>query len=224
MKAEQWLADMRETLAEYRNEQNAVAISKYFRNKFASFGLKNGERRNLTKLFLTEAKHFSVEELNAAVRLMWDQPEREFQHAGIELVDKYRKKIGDQLKGELEFIITNKSWWDTVDFIASTTVGWAYKEGYINLQDIESWNKSSDMWLNRTSIIFQLKYHKETDWDLLQKNILHHAVHKDFFIKKAIGWALRQYGKTHEKEVTQFVETHELSTLSVREAMRIINK
>ena len=224
MKAEQWLADMRETLAEYRNEQNAVAISKYFRNKFASFGLKNGERRNLTKLFLTEAKHFSVEELNAAVRLMWDQPEREFQHAGIELVDKYRKKIGDQLKGELEFIITNKSWWDTVDFIASTTVGWAYKEGYITLQDIESWNKSSDMWLNRTSIIFQLKYHKETDWDLLQKNILHHAFHKDFFIKKAIGWALRQYGKTNEKEVTQFVETHELSTLSVREAMRIINK
>ncbi|MBK8602420.1 MAG: DNA alkylation repair protein [Saprospiraceae bacterium] len=78
MKAEQWLADMRETLAEYRNEQNAVAISKYFRNKFASFGLKNGERRNLTKLFLTEAKHFSVEELNAAVRLMWDQPNVNF--------------------------------------------------------------------------------------------------------------------------------------------------
>lgn len=223
MKVEQWVADMRETLSECRNEKNAIAISKYFRNQFASFGLKNGERRTLTKLFLIEAKYFSVEELSTAVRLMWDQQEREFQHAGMELIDKYRAKIGDQLKGELKFILTHKSWWDTVDFISSTTVGWAYKEGFISRQDIESWNKSPNMWLNRTSIIFQLKYNKETDWELLQKNILNHAAHKDFFIKKAIGWSLRQYAKTHEKDVTEFVETHELSALSVREAMRIIN-
>ncbi|MBK7605092.1 MAG: DNA alkylation repair protein [Saprospiraceae bacterium] len=58
MKVEQWLADMRETLAEYRNEHNANAISKYFRNQFASFGLKMANVSNLTKLFLAEAKHF----------------------------------------------------------------------------------------------------------------------------------------------------------------------
>ena len=222
MKVEAWIDEMRATLSEYRNEANAYAISKYFRNQFGSFGIKNGERRAITKLFLAEAKSFTVDELSLAIRIMWDQPEREFQHAGMELLDKYKKVFGKKIKAELEYIITRKSWWDTVDYIASHIVGWAYKEGLISKNDIYEWNNSTDMWLNRTSIIFQLKYKKETDWELLQQNILNHSGHKDFFIRKAIGWALREYGKTAPEIVTDFVDNNVLSGLSIREAMRVI--
>ncbi len=224
MKVNEWLDEMEATLSEYRNEKNAIAIKKYFRNQFESFGLKNGERRQITKLFLQAAKKFSAEESKDAIRKLWIKPEREFQHTGQELLDQNKKLIGKDLREMLEFVITNKSWWDSVDYIASHTVGWAYKNGFLTKKDIEEWNKSDDMWLNRVSIIFQLTYKKETDWDLLQKNILNLAGHKDFFIRKAIGWALRQYSYTHPDKVAEFINSKTLSPLSVREGLKIIDK
>ena len=224
MKVNDWLDEMEATLSEYRNEKNAIIIKKYFRNQFESFGLKNGDRRQITKLFLQEAKKFSSEETRDAIHKLWARPEREFQHTGQELLDQNKKIIGKDLREVLEFVITHKSWWDSVDYIASHTAGWAYKNGFLTKKDIEEWNQSGDMWLNRVSILFQLKYKKETDWTLLQKNILHLAEHKDFFIRKAIGWALRQYSYTNPDEVTEFIQSYKLSPLSVREGMKVINK
>lgn len=224
MKVNEWLDEMEATLSEYRNEKNAIAIKKYFRNQFESFGLKNGDRRQMTKLFLQEAKKFSVEETKDAIRKLWAKPQREFQHAGQELLDQNKKLLGKDLREMLEFVITNKSWWDTVDYIASHTAGWAYKNGFLTKKDIETWNKSDNMWLNRVSIIFQLSYKKDTDWDLLQKNILQHAHHKDFFIRKAIGWALRQYSYTDPEAVSEFINSNALSPLSVREGLKVIDK
>ena len=154
------------------------------------------------------------------MRALWHKPQREFQHVGMELLDRYRKYFGPEITDILVFEITHKSWWDSVDFIASHTVGWAYANGRLHKQDIQHWNGSEDIWLIRSSIIFQLKYKNQTDWDFLQQMIIPHLPHSDFFIRKAIGWALREYGKSEPQRVLAFVESNEMSGLSQREAIR----
>lgn len=220
----EWLEALRETLHEHRNDADALHIRRYFRDQFGSFGLKQGTRRALTNEYIKEAKHFSADELSSLLRLLWQQDEREFQHTGMELLHRYRDKPAYNIRTELEHVITHKSWWDTIDFIASHTAGDAFHRRWLSREDIIQWNSSGHLWLVRTSILFQLKYKAATDWSFLQQLILPHTGHMDFFIRKAIGWALREYSKTEPERVIDFVNAHELSGLSKREALKVVNK
>jgi len=215
-----WVDRLEDAYLEQYNEDNAIAISKYFRNQFESFGLKNGLRRSIAKPFLEELKKENADDLFEIMKLLWAKPQREFQHTGMEVLMKYRKKFNDKLVEPLEFIITHKSWWDTVDFIAAHIVGWAYLNGFINRNKIMQWNASDHLWLIRSSLIFQLKYKDELDWPLLQQLIEPKFYHSDFFIRKAIGWALRQYSYSRPERVLEYLDTHEMSNLSRREAMK----
>ena len=125
----------------------------------------------------------------------------------------------------MEYCLLNKSWWDTVDCIASEWLGPYFKMFPEKIQSVTlSWNTSSNKWLQRSSIMFQKAYKKNTDTELLVKYILHCSKSKDFFIQKAIGWALREYSKTDSEWVKQFVNKNELATLSKREALKRINR
>jgi len=124
----------------------------------------------------------------------------------------------------IEHCIVHKSWWDTVDGIASDWLGTYFKQ--FNEQIIlitSSWNKNSNIWLQRSSILFQKSYKKTTDTALLSSHILHLKDSKEFFIRKAIGWALREYSKTNPEWVIQFVTKNKLSPLSEKEALKRIN-
>lgn len=222
MNIESHINELEDLLERHTDADAAVYIRKYFKNQFDSFGLKNGFRRELTRSFMAIYKNASPEIISSAIRHLWEKPQREFQHTGMELVDKYRKQMGAAIKPVLELMITRKGWWDTVDFIAGHTVGWAYSNQVIDLQTIKEWNKSNHIWLIRTSILFQLKYKSSTDWNLLQEMIIPQVSHTDFFIRKAIGWALREYSKTDPQAVLDFVNNHSMSGLSQREALRII--
>lgn len=223
MNPEQWVEAVEGVMEAHRNAKNAPDIIRYFRNQFGSFGLKNGDRRKLTKQFIVAAKQFSQEEMVETVERMWSRSEREFQHTGMELIDHHRKKFDRSIKKVLQYMISHKSWWDTVDFIASHTVGHAFKTNQLRQEDLYEWNESDDLWLIRTSILAQLKYKSYTDWALLQELIIPHLDHKDFFIRKAIGWALREYSKTEPNLVLDFVENHTMSGLLQREALKIVN-
>lgn len=205
----------------------AIASSQkaYMRNKFEFFGLKTPVRRHIQKPFLVKQYLPTKEELPTLVKLLWAQPQRDFQLFAQELVFKYSNKFEETAIELLEFMIVNKSWWDTVDFIATKLVG-AYFKSYPHKIDatINTWLVSNNIWLQRSALLFQLKYKKELDTVLLS-NIIHSLLEtKEFFINKAIGWVLREYSRTNPAWVADFVSKTALSKLSTKEAMRLIHK
>ena len=122
----------------------------------------------------------------------------------------------------LEYLIVTKSWWDTVDSLAGGTVGIHFlRFPEVREQYLARWRASKNFWLRRTTILFQLGYEQNTDFDLLCDIIRENLGSNEFFINKAIGWALRQYARTDPKAVKKFVNaTKELNPLSRREAMK----
>jgi 3-methyladenine DNA glycosylase AlkD len=160
-------------------------------------------------------------ELDAIVRELWMLREREFQYCAQETLFHYRKLWMTQTIKVIEHVITTKSWWDTADFIAYDCGGSYFKMFPKNIKTITGrWNASANMWLQRSSLLFQKRYKKATDTTLLTDYILHIAASKEFFIQKAIGWILREYAKTDADWVRDFVKKHELATLSQKEAMK----
>jgi 3-methyladenine DNA glycosylase AlkD len=193
----------------------------YMRNKFEFYGIMAKERKAIARPFLTKAERPPLKDLEKTILALWREPHREVQLIAMELLDKYKRELTAEYFALLEKMISTKSWWDTVDYIASTLVGNLVRrfpeEGY---KWIDKWRKSGDIWLVRTTIIFQLKYKEEVDEELLFSLIKENRDDKEFFIRKAIGWSLRQYGKYKPERIRWFIENNELSGLSRREAMK----
>ena len=124
-----------------------------------------------------------------------------------------------------EFMLLNKSWWDTVDFIASNLVGVHFQKYPDLIYPVtEKWMNSGNIWLQRTSLLFQLKYRQKTDVKLMSDYIQRLQGSKEFFINKAIGWILREYSKTDAEWIKKFVGNHQLAPLSKREALKWLER
>ena len=191
------------------------------RNQFKFYGIKAQDRKAIAAPFYRKENRPKIEDLEEVILTMWEDPHREFQYIAMELVDRYKKELTADYFHLLEEMITQKSWWDTVDYIASNLVGNLVRrfpeEGY---KMIVKWRNSGNFWLVRTCILFQLKYKDEVDEELLFSLIRENNKDSEFFIRKAIGWSLRQYSKFKPERVVWFVENHELSGLSRREALK----
>ena len=208
-------------------EQNAdpsqaPAMKKYMRDQFEYLGIKTPQSKALQKEFYAEHGLPKVTDLDSILRDLWSLPQREFQYISVGLLGKLNKLLPPEFIETIEYLITTKSWWDTVDSVAAGTVGMHFKRHpTVKKKYLARWRKSENFWLRRTAILFQLNYKDETDFDLLCEIIRENLGSKEFFINKAIGWALRQYAKTDPKAVKKFVkETKELHPLSRREAMK----
>lgn len=200
-------------------------MKKYMKEKFSFLGIKSPERRALTRAFYKNYTRPDINNIENIVRQLWKMEEREFQYFAMELVEKELKKMGRYDIQLFEYFIVNKSWWDTVDFIAANLVG----KHLLNFPGLieqmnKKWISSENMWLNRTALLFQLKYKNDMDAKLLKQNILKCRDSKEFFIRKAIGWVLREYSKTNPVWVSEFVDSITLSPLSKREALKWINR
>lgn len=195
----------------------------YLRDQFLFYGMKTPVRRAIQKPFLAKEFLPPKKDLTQLVRTLWNSPQREYHYFAQELVQKYTKHFEEKDIFLLEFMITNKSWWDTVDFIATKLIKKYFKK-FPNQRDvyIEKWIASDDIWLQRTCLIFQLLEKEKTDTKLLKSVITSLLGSKEFFINKAIGWALRDYSKTNSKWVKEFVESTPLQPLSKREALRLM--
>jgi len=208
-------------LSLHANPQNAVAMSAYMKNHFSFFGIKATERRALFKLFVAEYRQISKVEMLLFVRQCWLMPEREMQLCAMEILVKHRKQWDNDYFVLFEEMITTKSWWDTVDFIAANLVGDFLSRNSAMIEPaVTRWMKSENMWLQRTAILFQLKYKSKTDVHLLFSLCNQLCSSKEFFIRKAIGWALREYSKTDANAVEQFVAASNLHSFSKREALK----
>lgn len=206
---------------ENRNHENAEPMEKYMKNNFPFLGIKTPERRELAKAFFKERKNDKEVDWDFVFQC-YDLPEREFQYLAISYLDKLNGLLTPADMGYIEKLIVTKSWWDSVDSIAPI-VGYLCNK-YPEVKDtvVEKWIYADNIWLKRVSIIFQLKYKEKTDTKFLEKAILENSQTTEFFINKAIGWALREYSKTNKEWVRGFIENNKLSKLSVREGSKYI--
>ena len=206
------------------NPQNAISQKAYMKNNFEFFGIKTPERREIQKPFLETEFLPKKEDSELIIRTLWDKTQREFHYFAMELACKYTKKIQEKDIELFEYLILHNSWWDSIDVIAPKLVSAYFKKfPEKRYSRIENWLKSNNIWLKRSSILFQLHNKKETDFEFLEYVINSLLGTNEFFIDKAIGWILREYGKTNPKKVIDFCETTKLSNLSKKEALRRIS-
>lgn len=201
----------------------AAPMAKYMKNKFAYFGINSPTRKEISKTLLQLNALPPIEEAPLVARALWDQPQRELQYFALEFLQKYARHSPDDWIDLYEELIIEKSWWDSVDGLAANQVGGHFKKYPDQIPNYtKKWMASGNIWLQRSCLIFQLKYKDLTDFELMKSFIIPLVDEKEFFIKKAIGWALRQYGKFNPQAVIDFVEQQPMSNLSRREALKLI--
>lgn len=216
-----YVKSLKDIFEKKTNPTNAEPMAKYMKNLFPYLGIKTPKRKELFKDFIKKYGLPKISDLKHITLDLWDMPEREFQYIAIGLLKKFTKKWDEDFIDLFEKLIITKSWWDSVDGLASWMVGEHFKR-FPHLRDkyIDRWMKSGNMWLQRTCLLFQLSYKEKTDEMLMKNIILSLNGSKEFFINKAIGWILREYSKTDAQAVINFVEHNELSNLSKREALK----
>lgn len=207
------------------NPNMAGPMEKYMKNHFSYYGIKSPRRKEIFKAFVKEYGLPPINELEDIIEALWDMPYRECQYVAIDLMDSMQKKLDPNHLPMLEEMLTTQSWWDTVDIIAVHQVGGLLKKHpELISENTQRWINSNNFWLQRVAILYQLGYKKDTDTQQLFKYCKQLAGSKEFFIRKAIGWALRQYSYTDPDAVKRFVTETDLSPLSKREALKGINR
>ncbi|EIT83927.1 hypothetical protein A374_17869 [Fictibacillus macauensis ZFHKF-1] len=206
-----------------QNPAEAVKMASYMKNKFTFAGLRAPILNHIVK------KHVKMYgrpdlKIETVVKKCWGYQLREMQYIGLYVIDLLKKDFQEEDLTHLEYIVTKKSWWDTIDHIAKHHLG-HYVQSFPETKNevIERWINASNMWMNRSAILHQLSYKERTDEERLTYVIEKKIDDPEFFIRKAIGWALREYAKTNPDWVRTFVEKHpDLSPLSRKEALKHI--
>ena len=216
------LNDLKKAFIQKTHPTDAVQMRAYMKNRFNFFGIKSQARREIQRAVLAAHQPLDIIETLNVVTLCWEQDEREFQYAAMDMLEKFKTKLKVDHLMLMEHLIVTKSWWDTVDKISSHFVGQIFKnESDVKEKTIQNWMESGNMWLQRSCLLFQLFYKEETDFDLLSSLILHLKVSNEFFIQKAGGWSLRQYSKINPDDVAVFLKDNsDLPELTKKEAAK----
>lgn len=216
------LDELIQLLESNRNPERAVGMSAYMRNQFPFLGIQKPVRAELSKPFMLAAKKHRQIDWDV-VDVLWSKPEREFQYVAMEYIVMMRGSMELEDLKKIRSLIKRKSWWDTVDSFPKpvSTIVQMHSEARDTMID---WSTDDDFWVRRSAIIHQLPLRDATDTDLLETAILNNLGQREFFINKAIGWALREYSKTNAEWVREFIGKNraELSTLSIREGSKYI--
>jgi 3-methyladenine DNA glycosylase AlkD len=220
-----YVRDLKSLFWKHANPRNAGPMKRYMRDQFEYVGLKGPEFGVLLREHIASHGLPALTNLDRILRDLWALPEREFQYAATSLLGRLEQQLPAAFIRTLEYMVLTKSWWDTVDTIATGTLGVHFKR-FAKVRDrtLARWRKSSNFWLRRACILFQLNYKQDTDFNLLQEIIRENLGSKEFFINKAIGWALRQYSRVDPKGVRKFVRETPLEPLSAREALKWLEK
>ncbi|PFX20024.1 hypothetical protein AWC38_SpisGene15540 [Stylophora pistillata] len=176
------------------DHKKSQPMKKYLRDKFEIFGLSSPLRKSVCKELLKEK--LNPDDTKEFVLFLWTKPEREFQYFAIDYLEKNLESSADfeETIQCLKDLITSKSWWDTVDALASKMVGGLVKQHRdLGKVVMEEWINHENMWLRRTAILHQLSFKEETDEEMLFRFCSLRASEEEFFIRKAIGWALRHH-------------------------------
>lgn len=221
LSAETWFELIQLEFVQHANFLKAQGMQKYMKDLFSFYGINSPTRRQLLKVIISKEGKPNPQTIRELALLLWKAEEREMQYAAMDFLDSIQKKLIESDLDLIEKLITTKSWWDTVDALASHLAGnWLLKFPDNKENIVDSWFKSGNIWLQRTVLIHQLNYRDKTDEKLLFFYCDQLKESKEFFIRKGIGWALRQYARTAPNHVSAFVNRTSLSPLSYREATK----
>ena len=221
-----YLRPVREHLSLLSDPLRAEGASAYMRHQFPFFGVPMPELRTYAKGLFKQGLP-NPNAIPDIVDAAWSQPEREFQYLAIWLLRATRKQWDKGTITLAEDMITRKSWWDTVDAIASDITGPFFQDRPGRIATVTGrWKRARNFWLQRSSLLYQKAWKKDTDRERLAGYILQVSDSKEFFVQKAIGWALREYAKTDPAWVGKFVKAHQeaLPALAKREALKHIGR
>ncbi|AZQ33269.1 DNA alkylation repair protein [Streptomyces cyaneochromogenes] len=202
--------------------ERAVAARAYMKDVAPFLGIPTPERRALSRTVVQGTPRPDETDCTAVALRCWQLPEREYHYFAI---DYLRRHVGRCSSGFLpvtRHLITTVSWWDTVDLLAAHVVGGLVTVDPKLTADMDAWIVDDDLWVARTALLHQLRYKENTDTERLFAYCLRQSGHPDFFIRKAIGWCLREYAKTDPDAVRDFLarERGRFAPLSVREALK----
>ena len=211
-----------EVFSAHRDPARAEGMSAYMKHRFPFLGISSPERRRLVKIALAGLSRPTEDDLLEFAQGCWERPEREYQYAAIDQLRKAAKRLSEEFLNELPWMIVTKPWWDSCDPLSGTVVGGIVKRFPRSAWMMDEWISDEDLWLRRAALLHQLKWKEDCDQDRLFRFCRLTMEEKDFFIRKAIGWALRQHARVAPREVSRFLtENRErLSGLSFREAAK----
>ena len=211
-----------EEMIQHKNEEQAQKMSKYMLNKFEYIGIKTPERRKIFKNFFSEYKN--EEKIDwEFVNKCWENKYREFQYIAADYLKNMKDKLTIDDIPKFKWLILKKSWWDTIDNLDMTIGALALKDSNVN-KILMEWSLDENIWLRRIAIDHQLLRKEKTDIELLEKILKNNLEQTEFFINKAIGWALRDYSKTNPEWVKNFIEKNRenMAKLSIKEASKYL--
>ncbi len=216
------LSEVQGRLPALGDKKVAFGAQAYMKDIAPFLGVKTPERRKLFKEIFRELPKPTSNELGKTARALWKLPEREYQYAACDLIDYFIESADKNfLKDHVQYLITQKSWWDTVDSLGSVAIS-PLTVKYPSVTLMRRWNKSPNIWLNRAAIQHQRGRKHNTDIPLLLEFLDAHADESEFFIAKAVGWALRDLSRINNSEVKKFLKKHpDLNPVAVREALKL---
>ena len=209
-------------LEENRNELLAESMSKYMQDKFRFLGVRGATRTEIYKKYFPDARKTKTIDWDF-VENCWNKEEREFQYAVVYYLKAMQKFLKREDISRLKYLIVTKSWWDTVDLLAKVVGSLIIRiEEYDQI--MLEWSKDSNIWLRRVAILYQLSLKDKVDKQVLAEILVNNLGDSEFFINKAIGWALRDYSKYNPEWVREFIKKNKenMANLSIREASKYI--
>lgn len=212
-------------LAEHRDPEAAAQMQRYMKTDMPFFGVRKPQQRPIFKAAIARFPPADATAWAAGVTALWQGPERELKYAAIAYAKAFRRRrfLDPSSMPMLEGLVRTGAWWDLVDDIAANCVGVVVAQHREELRPLlERWIEDDDLWIRRTAILAQLKHRDDTDAAQLFDFCARQAADHTFWIRKAIGWALRQYARTDPDAVRAFLDQQgpRLSTLSRREASK----
>lgn len=210
---------------EVKQVEKAASMKAYMKNRYEFLGVTAPERKLIFRELWAQYKNELITNWAEIVDLLWKDKYRESKYVAMEIIRKVEKQLDLRDLPFIERLITDKSWWDTVDFLASHAVGQILLKHPTKAPQIaHGYMDGDNMWLQRTSMIFQLFYKDRSNAKLMTDLIDKTIGSKEFFINKASGWALRQYARTDPEFVREYLymKDDQLSNLTKREASKYL--
>jgi len=193
-----WFADgIREKLVACADPGRAPAMAAYMKLRFVFFGIPTPLRRaQLKPLFASLGRAPESAWLLAVAEALWACDERECQYAAVDLLVKFSGRIEPAQEPQVAALVVQKSWWDSIDPLATHVYADLARRAPTLLPVLDAYAQHANLWLRRVAILYQLQFGANTDLARLDTALRANLQHPDFFIRKAMGWALRQYART----------------------------
>lgn len=218
----QLMAKLDAALTPLADPEAAFSMSAYMKDHFDFLGIKAGDRRQAQRPVLADLADVDGPQLLDFARACWAAPYREYQYTACDALRKHVGKLRSSDLDAIQELARAKSWWDTIDSLGPHTVGPMVTADPSLADQMDIWIDDDDFWVARVAILHQLMYKERTDDERLFHYTDKRAGDTEFFIRKALGWALRQYARTDPEAVRAYVAANadRLSGLTKREALK----